>query len=106
MDETRHERIQEALREAAAEFMAREANRNTLLTVTRVLLSPDARRATIYISVLPEEAEASALGFTKRNIGEFKEFFKTRVRGALPPHIDFEIDYGEKNRRRIDELSN
>lgn len=106
MDNTRHEKIQEALREVAAEFLAREANRNTLLTVTRVVLSDDIRRATIYITVLPDTAEEQALAFANRNIAELKDFFRGKVRGALPPHITFEIDFGEKNRQRLDELSN
>lgn len=105
MDATRHEKIQEALREVAAEFMAREANRNTLVTVTRAALNGDGHRATVYITALPESEEEAALAFANRNIDEVKKFFKERVRGAMPPYLTFEIDRGEKNRQRLDELS-
>lgn len=105
MDANRHEKIAEALREVAAEFMSREANRNILLTVTRVMLSEDTKRATIYITALPEEGEQAAVDFANRNRAELKSFYKKRVRGGLPPDITFEIDYGDKNRRRLDELS-
>jgi hypothetical protein len=37
---------------------------------------------------------------------ELKNFYKKRVRGGLPPDITFEVDLGDKNRRRLDELSN
>jgi ribosome-binding factor A len=102
----RHERLEEALREAAAEFLSREANRNNLLTVTRVMLREDNKYATVYITVLPETGEQAAVDFANRNIIEFKDFFMTRVRGAFPPNVTFEIDLGEKNRQRLDELSN
>lgn len=98
--------MQEALREVAAEFMAREAGRSTLITITRVLLSEDNKRATIYMTVLPDNAEENALSFANRNRTELKTFFKTRIKGALPPDLVFAIDLGEKNRQRLDELSN
>jgi ribosome-binding factor A len=105
MNTNRHDKIEEALREVAAEFMSREANRTTLVTVTRVMLSEDTKRATIYLSVLPESGEQSAVDFANRNRAELKDFYKERVRGGLPPDIHFEIDLGEKNRLRLDELS-
>ena len=104
MQDNRNERLQEAVREVAAEFLAREANRNTLMTVTRTDLSDDGRRCNIFISVLPENMEEPALAFANRNRSEFSDFFKKRVK-ALPPHVEFIIDRGEKNRRRLDELS-
>ncbi|HYF12760.1 MAG TPA: ribosome-binding factor A [Candidatus Paceibacterota bacterium] len=102
----RHERLTEALREVAAEFLVREANRNTLVTVTRVMLSEDNKRATIYITVLPDSGERAALDFANRNRTELKDFFHTRVKGASPPDMHFEIDVGDKARRHLDELSN
>ena len=105
MDEIRHNRIEEALREVAAEFLVREANRNTLITVTRAVLSEDNKRATIYITAFPDTGEKPALDFANRNRTELREFYKMRIKGALPPDITFEIDLGEKNRQRLDELS-
>lgn len=104
------ERDTEALREAAALFLSREANRNALITVTRAQLSDDRKRGIIYITVLPisgdiEVAEELAIKFANRNRGEFGKFFETQVRGMRIPHIDFVIDRGEKNRQRLDELS-
>src|SRR5258708_5604541 len=105
MNQNRHDRLQEALREVAAEFLVREANRNTLVTVTRAMLTEDMKRVTIYITVLPESGEQPALDFANRNRTELREFFKTRVKGVLPPDLTFAIDLGEKNRQRLDELS-
>ena len=96
--------MREALREMAAEFLAREAGRESLITVTRAELSEDGKRGTIYITVMPESAETGAVNFANRNRSEFSDFFKKRIRGALLPHVTFEIDKGEKNRQRLDEL--
>ena len=105
MGEHRHERMEEALREVAAEFLVREANRNVLITVTRAVLSLDMKRVTIYLTALPDSGEQAAVDFANRNRKELRDFYKTRVKGALPPDIVFEIDMGEKNRLRLDELS-
>lgn len=100
-----HERYTEALREAAAEFLAREANRNTLITVTRAEMSEDGKRGIIYITVYPESGEDAALKFANRNRGELGLFLSKRTKGMRLPHIEFQIDMGDKNRRRLEELS-
>lgn len=99
------ERYIEAVREAAAEFLNREANRNTMITVTRAEMSEDNKRANIYISVYPESGEQQALQFAQRNRGELGKFLSERTRGMRLPHLEFLIDEGEKHRRRLDELS-
>jgi ribosome-binding factor A len=104
MNDNHNDRLREAVREVAAEFLAREANRNSLITVTRADLSDDGKRCNIFLSVFPDSAEEAALAFAQRNRTELSDFFKKRVK-ALPPHIEFLIDRGEKNRRRLDELS-
>lgn len=99
------ERDTEALRETAAEFLSREANRNSLITVTRAALSEDRKRGIVYITVYPEDAEEAAVAFANRNRGEFGNFFEKRIRGMRVPHVEFVIDRGEKNRLRLDELT-
>ncbi|OGC85936.1 hypothetical protein A3D70_00670 [Candidatus Adlerbacteria bacterium RIFCSPHIGHO2_02_FULL_54_18] len=100
------EKYAEALRVAAAEFLAREANRNTLITVTRAETSADGKRAIVFITAFPEEGEEAALKFANRNRGELGKYLSERTRGMRLPHIEFQIDIGERHRRRLDELSN
>lgn len=100
-----HERDIETLQHAAAEFLAREANRNALITVTRAEVSDDRKRGIIFITVLPESYEESAVEFANRNRTEFSKFFEKRVRGMRVPQVEFVIDRGEKNRQRLDELT-
>lgn len=100
-----HERDIEALREAAAEFLSREAGRQSLITVTRAELSDDRKHGVIYITVLPDSAEEDAVNFANRNRTEFGIYFEKRVRGMSMPRVEFKIDLGEKSRQRLDELT-
>lgn len=104
MDHTRAEKLKEALQHAAAEFLVREANPQSLITVTRAELSDDGRHATIFMTVFPDMQEEKAVEFANRHRGEFAKFFKERVRGAAAPRVEFLIDRGEKNRQRLDEM--
>ena len=105
MSVNRREKLQEALREVAAEFLAREASRQSLITVTRTEVSEKGSRGIIFISVLPVEQEGTALAFANRHLAELATYFEKRIRGARAPHVEFMLDKGEKNRQRLDELT-
>lgn len=92
------------IKELAATFIRNEANSNPLITVTNVDLSPDMKNAIIMVSVIPEEREADALIFLKRNGTEMRNYFKRKARVRHIPHFDFMTDAGEKNRQHMDEL--
>ena len=102
----REAKIEEVMKIAAAEFLLRESNRQSLITVTRVTMSDKLTKATILITVLPEDKEEYALEFARRNRSEFREYLKGHTRLQRLPTVDFQIDFGEKNRQRIDEISN
>ena len=101
----RQTQVAQLIAERAADYFARESNYLSLITVTRADISPDLKNATIFLSVLPESAEAAALDFAKRARSEFRHFLTQKTRLHPVPTIDFEIDYGEKNRQRIDDLT-
>lgn len=100
----RNEKVANYIKELAAEFLGRENNRTSLITVTSATCSPDLKRATIFITVLPNSKEKSALEFVKRKRGELREFLKKNMQTKMIPFIDIAIDLGEKNRQKIDEL--
>lgn len=100
----RNEKVANLLKELGAQFLERESNNSSLITVTSCTVSPDLKRATIFITVLPDEKEASALDFVKRKRGELREYFKKIMKIKIIPFVDIEIDRGEKNRQKIDEL--
>jgi ribosome-binding factor A len=98
-------KLENLIRELAADFLQRESNGSSLVTVTRVVLTDRVTKAIILLSVLPEDKQEEAVEFARRKRGEFKEYVKKNSRIGRIPLFDFEIDIGEKNRQRIDELS-
>ena len=104
MQGLRQQKVAEEIRKAAGEFIAAEANRNALITPTRVDISPDLKNAAVYVTVLPEQHEEEAVNFLRRKRSEFKSYLKKRHFKRLP-QTDFKIDYGEKNRQSLDGIN-
>jgi len=100
----RTEKVANYIKELTAEFLGRENNKTSLITVTSANCSSDLKRATVYITVLPTEKEKTALEFAKRKRAELREFLKSKMATKNIPFIDIAIDLGEKHRQRIDEL--
>ena len=109
MSSRREIQVSESIAHMAADFFAREsppaAESRFLITITRAEISPDLKNITVFFSVLPQSFEGSALVFAKRNRTDFREYVKKHTLMKRVPTIDFEIDYGEKNRQRIDDLT-
>ena len=104
MSDFRNEKIQNQIKELAALYIEREAGPTSLITVTRVLMTPDNRNAKIMITVLPKEKEQAAYGFIKRNLGDLRKHITKQLKINPIPFLDVAIDEGEKNRQKIDEL--
>ena len=116
----RDERIKGILRDMGARFLSMNSNGSSLMTVTSVELTRDEKRATIFFTVFPrlpspdglvnggqaEKFEKTALEFAKRKRSDFKIFVKENSKLGKIPQLDFEIDFGEKNRQKIDSLLN
>lgn len=105
MSTSRDQKLKDVIKKAAANFLQRESNYTSILTVTDISLSIKGNKATIFFTVLPETKEKGALDFVKRKRAEFREFFKSQARMRSLPFFDFEIDKGEKNRQKIDEIA-
>lgn len=105
MRDIKREKIAEMIHRLAARFVREEASQSSLLTITRVELSPTGKEAKVFFTTLPEDQEETALKFLERKTSEFKLYVRDESRIGFVPHIDFKIDYGERNRQRLDELS-
>jgi ribosome-binding factor A len=105
MKELRREKIGEVLHRLAAEFVRNESTGASLLTITRVEVSPSGKESKIYFTTLPEDQQETALKFLVRKTSEFKMYVRAHSRIGMIPHIEFKIDFGERNRQRLDELS-
>jgi ribosome-binding factor A len=103
-NEFKNDRGKEVVTRLASQFIQKESNSQSMITVTNVSVSSDFKSAVIMISVLPEHKQEAALDFLKRNRKEFKDFVKQNSRLGRIPHFDFAIDMGEKSRQRIEEI--
>jgi len=102
----RNEKVANLIKELSAQFLGRENNKTSLITITSCTVSPDLKSATIFMTVLPDSKENSALGFAKRKRRDLRKFLKENIQIKTIPFIDIQIDKGEKNRLRIEELLN
>ncbi len=100
----RNNKVARGIKELGAEFLSKENNKTSLITVTGATCSNDLKRATIYITVFPTIKEKSALDFVQRQRHNFREFLKKNLPIKVIPFIEIAIDQGEKNRQKIDEL--
>ena len=105
MSAHRKQQVEQLITQSAADFLARESNRQSLITITRTSISPDFKNATVYFTVLPQEHEDHALAFVKRNVNEFRRFIKKHMHLKTLPFFSFVVDEGEKHRQRLDDLS-
>ena len=95
----RQGRVGNIIQECAARFIQQEANTNPLITVTRVDISPDLKRAIIFFTTIPD-----ALIFLKRSATEMRRYLKEHARLKRIPNLEFFLDAGERHRQHIDEV--
>ena len=101
----RIKRVEGLLVQEAGRFLNELATKQSLITVTKATVSKDLKNATVFISVFPEDQQDVALSFCNRKQLEFKNYIKPRLSMKRIPNVTFRIDYGEKNRQRIENLT-
>lgn len=105
MRDLKRERISEILHRLAAQFILENSGKTSLVTVTRVELSQTGKEAKIFFTTLPDDQQETVLKFLERKTPEFKMYVRDESRIGIVPHIDFKIDFGERNRQHLDTLS-
>lgn len=104
MEFDRSDRMKSLLTEMIAKFIREEANSNPLITVSNLVISPNNRDVKVLFTTIPDGGEANALIFLKRKGTDLRNYIKKHGRFQYIPHIDFEIDYGERHRQHMDEV--
>lgn len=104
MENGKKEKLENHIKELVASFIERESNKTALITVTRVEMLEKGRSATVYISVLPESGEESAINFLKRKRHDMRTVVKKGINVHTIPFLDVVIDKGEKARHTIETL--
>ena len=97
-------KVEQEVLHLVQDFFQRESSGLSMITVTRVDISASMERGLVYITVLPESKEEAALDFAKRMRTDMRRYVMKRLPIKVIPFFEIEIDYGEKNRRHVDEL--
>lgn len=90
----RGDRVVEIIAREAAQFIAREAGNESLITVIRAQSVAHGERVMVFVSVFPIEKARSALAFLEHQREAFSNHLKGHVNFRLP-RIDFLLDNGE-----------
>ena len=76
----------------------------SLLTITRVITSPDLHYADVFLSVMPHTNEAESLEILSRRIGGIQHSLNRKLRIRPVPRIKFVLDVEQKRADRIEKL--
>ena len=87
-------RAAETVAREAAQFIAREAGTESLITVIRAESVAHGERIMIFVSVFPTEKARAALAFLERQREAFSNYLKSHARLRLP-RVDFLLDNNE-----------
>ena len=99
----RIEKLETLIKEELAGIIDREYEfpAGMLVTITRAVISSDARYATAYISVFGGDP-ATALEILKKNVYAIQQFLNRRLRIRPVPKIRFTIDEEELKREGVE----
>lgn len=88
----------------AQNFFQRESSGSSIITVTEIDIAPNLENCLIKFRVLPDTKEKAALEFAKRMRPELREDIKKKMQIRRIPHIEVDIDYGDKKREHMDSI--
>lgn len=99
----RIEKLNILFREQVAGIVDREIEfaEGVLVTITRVEVSPDARHANVYLSVLGGE-QRDALAILEKNVYHIQQAVNRAVHMRPVPKIRFAIDEEERRREEVE----
>ncbi|MFA6278471.1 MAG: hypothetical protein WCS97_00020 [Candidatus Paceibacterota bacterium] len=98
----KNDRAAEIVAREAAQFIAREASSDSLITVIRAKSVAHGDRIIVFVSVFPIEKARLALSFLERQREAFSDHLKKHARLRLP-RIDFMLDNGEESGAPVEE---
>lgn len=99
----RQNKVNSLIRQLAASFTSKELG-GAIITITRVETSKDLKSAKILVSIFPENKEVEVFKVLKEKTNELYKYIGSRIRMKFLPHLEFEIDRGEKSRMEIEKI--
>lgn len=85
------DRATEIVAHEAAQFIAREASHDSLITVIRAESVAHGERMNVFVSIYPEEKARTALAFLERQREAFSDYLKQHTHLRLP-RVEFMLD--------------
>lgn len=73
-------------------------------TITRIDLSPNFKKAVIFVTIDPEEQSEKILKKLQKTLPAIRKDVASKITIKFIPSFECRIDKGEKNRARIEEL--
>lgn len=89
--------------ETASDWITRNSNRNSLITLTKSEPTSDGKKLLIFYTVIPESQERQAHEFLTRHGDVIRDYVKKKLKRE-PAWFRFILDTGERNRERISDL--
>lgn len=100
----RDKKLNHQIKKVISEFLRLEFGANPLVSITNFFVAQGLKSAKANITVFPESAERRVLYTLSKKQKNLRGHIMLHTRMKYIPFVSFEIDCGEKNRRRIDEL--
>ena len=98
----RIKKVNELIRELAAQSLAENISREYLFTVKAVETDRDLKHATVWVSVMGDADKfTTELG---EHISEIRHYITSKMVSKYTPLIEFKIDHSEEYVQHIEEL--
>ena len=88
----RNQHLSEYIKNYSGDFFARNTSGGSMITVTNVWVSPDNKKADIFISVMPESKSEAAINFAKRQRTDLQKYIFTKIKLSHLPFLDILLD--------------
>lgn len=102
----RIQKINQLIKKEISQLLFKEVEfpRDTLVTVTRVVTSPDFLESKVYVSVMPEERFKKILEILNQKIYELQQKINKRLKMRPVPRIKFKEEKATSQAAKIEEL--
>lgn len=100
----RTDKVNSLLRNIVSSFIGREFKNGAIITVTHVDVINDLKKAKIFISIFPDNKSDEIMKLLQNKSWDLKKYAQPLLKMKFLPEFEFEIDYGEKNRQKLEEI--
>lgn len=103
MHNKNNEALGELIAKTANMYFIKEGDRTSLMSVQRVEISNDGNKASLFLSIIPEDRIRAGLSFADRSAGKIRGQIIHNMPGRKIPFLNFIHDKGEINRQKVNE---